>query len=53
MNSDATFNELARQVEAAPAPVKAALRIIGISNDAIRSDYIPEEVKARLALAAS
>ena len=53
MNGDATFRELITQVEAAPAPIKEAVRIISTSNDAISPDYIPVEAKARLALAAS
>lgn len=53
MNGDATFNELVRLVKAAPAPVKEAVRIVATSNDAIRPDYMPAEVKTRLALAAS
>ena len=53
MNGDATFRELVKQVEAAPAPIKEAVRIVSTSNDAISPDYIPAEAKARLALAAS
>jgi hypothetical protein len=53
MNGDGTFNELVRLVKAAPAPVKEAVRIVATSNDAIHPDYMPAEVKARLALAAS
>lgn len=53
MHGDATLEELVRQVEAAPAAIKHAVRMVSISNDAISPDYISQETKARLAQAAS
>jgi hypothetical protein len=53
MNGDATFEDLIKQVEALPAPIKAAVRMLSVLNDEISPDYLPQGAKARLALAAS
>ena len=53
MHGEATFEELVRQIQAAPSAVKHAVQMVCISNDAIIPDYIPQEAKGRLAQAAS
>ena len=53
MNTNPPLRELVRQLRAAPAPIKETVLKICKLNDAISPDYIPEAIKAEVALAAS
>lgn len=52
MNTNEAYAELLREVAVAPLATKEAVRNVGLMNDAINPDFIPQSTKERLTLAA-